>query len=87
MNYFDIESAKTPSEFKDAVNNARLKFKNKWYFTEAVLNGKEIRIKGYNTWLQICDVAGKYNANVPDQKVAAFKVHLFRVGQRIFDND
>ena len=43
-----------------------------WYSYAGVVEGKEIRIKGYKTWLQIFDIDGVDNSGCMDISVGAF---------------
>jgi len=70
------------AEFIDAVNKLRLSAKNKWYMSEYNVNGKQVRIKGYNTWLQIFRVEGARQNTLMDISVMEFKNTLKQgVGQ------
>ena len=42
--------------FIKMVNKIRLEDKNKWYWLLAIVDGKDVKIKGYGTWLQIFKV-------------------------------
>lgn len=60
-------------QFVKEVNSLRLATKNKWYMNEYNVNGKHVRIKGYNTWLQIFTVDGINQNTVMDISVTEFK--------------
>jgi len=40
------------------VNDLRLANKGKWFYFSGMVEGKEVKIKCYNTWLQIFRVNG-----------------------------
>ena len=63
-------------EFVKTVNALRLANKNKWYYWQGTVNGKDVSLKGFGTWLQIFDVNGWNCANAMEQKVGRYKQHL-----------
>lgn len=62
----------TTDEFVKEVNAARRANKDKWYQWAGVVNGKEVKIKAYNTWLQIFRIDGLQANTVGDISVAKF---------------
>ena len=63
-------------EFVKAVNKLRLDNKNKWYQWIGIVNGKDVRLKGFGTWLQIFEIDGiSHNGNM-DISVKDFKEKL-----------
>ena len=64
------------SEFVKSVNKLRLNNKNKWYYWQGVVNGKNVSLKGFGTWLQIFNINGWNCANAMEQKVSCYKKHL-----------
>lgn len=52
----------TTIEFINHINNLRKENKNNWYYFTGIVNDKQVKIKGYNTWLQIFTVN---DINVP----------------------
>ena len=63
-------------QFVKEVNNLRLANKNQWYFLTGTVNGKDFKLKGYDTWLQIFEINGWNCSNVMEQSVKDFKLHL-----------
>lgn len=63
-------------EFVKTVNALRLANKNKWYYFQGTVNGKDVQLKGYGTWLQIFTVNGWNCSNAMEQKVGSYKLHL-----------
>ena len=45
---------------------------NKWYSYVGTINGKDVRIKGYRTWLQIFRVDGVDCSNCMEESVKQF---------------
>ena len=43
-------------EFIKTINTLRLENKNKWYQWQGEVNGKQVALKGYNTWVQRLNV-------------------------------
>lgn len=63
-------------DFVKTVNKLRLDNKNKWYYWQGEVNGKDVNLKGYGTWLQIFKINNWDCSNVMEQKVGEFKKHL-----------
>lgn len=63
-------------QFVKEVNKLRLANKNQWYFLTGTVNGKDFKLKGYNTWLQIFKINNWNCSNVMEQSVKDFKLHL-----------
>ena len=63
-------------QFVKEVNKLRLAKKNQWYFLTGTVNGKDLKLKGYNNWLQIFKVNNWDCSNVMGQSVKDFKLHL-----------
>lgn len=66
----------TVLEFVQTVNKFRLMNKNSWYGAIFTVENKTVRIKGYNTWLQIFEIDGIRQANTMDISVKQFKINL-----------
>ena len=64
-------------DFIKTVNDLRLANKNSWYTWQGVVNGKNVQLKGYKTWLQLFYVDGLQNGNCSDKSVKDFKQDLF----------
>lgn len=62
------------ADFVKHINGMRLK--KGWYCFEGVVCGKDVQIKGYNTWLQVFRIDGVNHANCSDRKVGEFKNDL-----------
>lgn len=63
--------------FKE-VNRLRLDNKNKWYWFSGTVEGIEIQIKAYNTYLQIFKANGVSFGGLCDLNVGDFKRELAR---------
>ena len=63
-------------QFVDAVNKLRLVNRGKWYWFNATVGGKAVRIKAFGTWMQIYDVDGVNCANCMERSVTEFKSDL-----------
>lgn len=60
-------------EFVKEVNTLRLSNKGQWYTWQGIVNGKEVAIKGYNTWLQIFRINGLSCWSPMEQSIRDFK--------------
>ena len=57
----------------------RLKNKNKWFWHEALVNGQHVKIKCYNTYLQVFTVDGcKKESGTMDMTVTQLNDELLR---------
>ena len=63
-------------QFIRMVNKIRLEDKNKWYWLLAIVDGKEVKLKGYGTWLQIFKVDDIDHGWGADVSVKEFKNKL-----------
>ena len=63
-------------DFIKEVNSLRLNNKNSWYQFTGEVEGKQVSLEGYNTWLQIFKVNGLDYSNGMDAKVGEFKTAL-----------
>lgn len=63
-------------DFVKEINTLRLANKGKWYTWQGIVNGKDVSLKGYNTWLQILRVNGLQCGNCADRSVKDFKSDL-----------
>jgi len=61
------------------INNLRKANKNKWFSWVGVVDGKNVKVKCYNTWLQILNVDGVQQNTVMDISVAEFNKTLERI--------
>lgn len=66
-------------DFVKTVNKLRLDNKNKWYYLVGTVNGKDFKLKGFGTWLQIFKVNNWDCSNVMEQSVGDYKKHLARL--------
>lgn len=64
-------------DFIKQVNALRLANKGNWYTWQGIVNGKNISLKGYNTWLQLFYVDGLQYGNCADKSIKEFKSDLF----------
>jgi hypothetical protein len=58
--------------FIKLVNEKRKASKDAWYFILEEVEGKEVKIKGFKTWLQIMEVDGVRLSTAPDITVKKF---------------
>ena len=65
----------TVSQFVHDVNQKRRDF-NGWYCWSGNVNGKEIQIKAYKTWIQVAYVNGVKHSSPMDLSVYRFKQFL-----------
>lgn len=63
-------------KFVKTINNLRKP--NKWYSWSGDVNGKTIKIKGFETWLQVFIVNGRKVHSAMDISVTKFKQNLAR---------
>ena len=49
-----------------------------WYYFTGTVEGKEIELKGYKTWLQIYRVNGIRYGNCADETVKQFNAELIK---------
>ena len=63
--------------FVKHVNKLRLDNKNKWYSLITNIGGLNIRLKGYNTSIQILDVDGVRYGGLMDASVKKFNEVLY----------
>jgi len=77
MNILDYRNQNINSEsFFKLINDARKSNKNQWYGFVGVVEGREVSIKGYNTWLQVYKVNGIDHSSCMDITVSRFKYDL-----------
>ena len=63
--------------FIKTVNDLRLANKNSWYTWQGIVNGKNVQLKGFKTWLQVFYVDSLQCGNCSDKSVKEFKQDLF----------
>ena len=63
-------------QFVTHVNQLRKDNKNNWYWFTGKVNNKNVRLKGYNTWLQIFEIEGLRLSCGMDVSVKEFKQSL-----------
>lgn len=66
------------SEFVKAMNTKRLENKDKWWTWVGTFKGKSVRIKCYNTWLQVFEVDGINHSSPMEMNVTGFRNWLFK---------
>ena len=64
-------------DFIKTVNDLRLANKNSWYTWQGIVNGKNVQLKAYKTWLQLFYVDDLQCGNCSDKSVKDFKQDLF----------
>jgi hypothetical protein len=69
----------TKPDFILKINQLRKANKNKWFSWTGVVDGKNVKVKCYNTWLQILNVDGLQHNTVMDISVAEFNTTLERI--------
>ena len=65
------------------LKKLRLGSKNQWYFFVGKVNGKQVTVKGYHTWLQNFIVDGIRCDNPMDQSVKDMNEHINTVCQNL----
>ena len=63
-------------EFVKVVNNIRLSNKDKWYTFVGEVEGKQVSLKAYGTWLQVFRVNEVSYANCMERTITEFKGDL-----------
>lgn len=63
-------------EFIKTVNALRLEKKGKWYQWQGEVNGKQVALKGYDTWVQRLSVGSVWHGGNMDISVKEFKEFL-----------
>ncbi len=63
-------------DFVKQVNKHRLSNKNRWYQVCATVDGKQVKIKAFGTWLQIFLVGDFSYSNSMDETPTQFKRSL-----------
>lgn len=64
------------ANFIKTINKLRKDNKNNWYSIVLIVENKTVKIKGYNTWLQVYEIDGIDNSNCMDRSVKDFKNDL-----------
>ena len=63
-------------DFTKHINKLRLNNKSSWYSYSGIVDGKNVSLKAYGTWLQIYKVNGVDYSNCMDVSVKKFKEDL-----------
>ena len=71
-----LETYTNHIDFIKDINKLRLSNQNKWHFVGCTVEGKEIKIKFFKTWLQIYNVNNINYANCMDRNIKGFKDDL-----------
>jgi len=58
------------------INKKRLNNKNKWYVLQLNVNGVDISLKGYNTWIQRLEIGNLNYSSGMGISVSEFKNFL-----------
>jgi len=60
----------------ETLNTLRRSNKNNWYTFVGTVDGKDIKAKGYKTWLQILQIDGIEHGSTMGLNVTGFKNHI-----------
>lgn len=60
-------------EFVQLINKLRLDHKDKWFWWSGTVNGKQVDVKCYNTYLQIFTIDGLRAGGLMGMSVTKFK--------------
>ena len=63
-------------EFKEIIKKARKENKSKYYYFHGIVDNKNVKLKGYNTWLAIYNVDNVRYGSPMDIKVKKFDEYL-----------
>ena len=66
----------TIQEFVKTINILRLENKGRWYQWQGEVNGKQVALKSYNTWVQRLKVGDITHSGNMDVSVKEFKEFL-----------
>lgn len=75
---FDDDNNVTLKEFIDKVNKARKVYKGKWVQAVAIVDGKYVEYKAFNTWIQILRVDDIDHSGIADVLVLDY-LHSMRI--------
>jgi hypothetical protein len=64
------------TDFVKEVNRLRITNRNNWYTTACFVNGKIVRLKGFNTWIQVIRIDDYSCSGLMDISVKDFKAQL-----------
>lgn len=68
-----LEGKSDVETFVKTINKLRTSNKNKWYTWTGVVDGNDVKLKGYNTWLQVFKVKGIEYGGPMEVPVSKFK--------------
>ncbi len=68
-------------EFVMTINKLRLLNKDKWIFWAGFVNGYEVSLKSFNTWIQVINVGMVKDSGPMDCSVSEFKEFLSKAVQ------
>ena len=63
-------------EFTKIINKLRINNKNNWYAWKGKVNGHQVSLKGYNTWLQRFKVNEVEQCLPMEMSIITFKTEL-----------
>ena len=63
-------------EFAKIINKLRINNKNNWYAWKGNVNGHQVSLKGYNTWLQRFKVNEVEQCLPMEMSIITFKTEL-----------
>lgn len=69
---------KYPVVFVDFYNKIRRENKDKWIGYGAIIAGRHVYIKSYNTWTQVIDIEGVRDSGRMDLNVTQWKDELLK---------
>jgi hypothetical protein len=69
----------TKENFVTEINTLRRDNKNEWYFWNGKVCNSNVRLKGYNTWIQRIEVNGIKGGSPMEMKVKDFKNWLLNL--------
>lgn len=84
MNYFTLIAIKNVEGFVHEVNKARKGSNNQWYSANCMMQGKQIQIKGFGTWLQTLRVSGIDYSTTMELSVESYKELLSNTYKEAF---
>ncbi len=68
-------------EFIAIINKLRISNKDKWVSWSGLVNGYEVSLKSFNTWIQVINVGMVKDSGPMDCSIAEFKEFLSKAVQ------
>ena len=66
-------------QFVKDINGLRKKLKNQWYYWQGIVDGKNVSLKGFNTWIQRIQIDNIKAGSPMKQSVRQFNAYLHNV--------